>query len=704
MIPRLANQISLSGITFLLSFLLLLLPGRLSGYSMEDSLQWKIDDHPRRDTAYVDLLLQSGNKVMWKNPERAKSWALQAKAVAHEIGSQPKLISACYGLGAAYTILSQHDSALVNLLESQRIAAKLGDSLNMVRADIVLAVNYDKMGEYHKALKHNFAARDYFQKHSDTLQLIRLSNNIGNIYSSLDRLEDALQNYQYALEQAKAAEELALQSIVSANIGNLLRELDRKEEAFPYLLASYRINDQQGFVIGHAVLCYTLGMHYLEQESPVKAQQFIREALQTARETQDRNAEGGVLLRLGKYFQSTSQPDSAQIAFDSALLISRELKSEILEIDVWQHIYEFNKTQGKTADALAAYERYTELKSKNDDIEKERQIKLLEDKYALEKQQQLIERLEAEAESRQEASRRTNWILLGLALALLLALILMVLFLRSSRKRKSYNRLLKRRSELIERQRQQILVRNEELSQKNKRLETLNNEIEGLVAIVAHDLRAPLTSTEAVIEMLEQPDLPPEVRSKAANMVRTATKKGKILIEDILTISRIEWGQPGYEWEEADLGKVLSETAEQFRGTAGKKQIDLQISVPDAPIIYLTERPNLERILENLISNAIKFSPPKRKIWLSASTETNGSPRITIRDEGPGISSEDQARMFRKFQRLSARPTGGESSTGLGLSIVKALVDRLGGEIHVHSQVGEGTTFTISFSGDQPGA
>ena len=101
--------------------------------------------------------------------------------------------------------------------------------------------------------------------------------------------------------------------------------------------------------------------------------------------------------------------------------------------------------------------------------------------------------------------------------------------------------------------------------------------------------------------------------------------------------------------------------------------------------------------MDNLISNAIKFTPSGRRIYLDLANGGDGAV-FSIRDEGPGISKEDQKKMFRKFQRLSAKPTGGESSTGLGLSIVKSLVERLDGQIDVESQLGKGTTFRIKLS------
>ena len=108
-----------------------------------------------------------------------------------------------------------------------------------------------------------------------------------------------------------------------------------------------------------------------------------------------------------------------------------------------------------------------------------------------------------------------------------------------------------------------------------------------------------------------------------------------------------------------------------------------------------TDKSYLSRILDNLISNAIKFSPHGTSMKVEASLE-NGGIRFSVRDQGPGFSEADKKDLFKKFKKLSARPTGGESSNGLGLAIVKILVDRLGGKIQLNSAQGQGSEFIIT--------
>jgi signal transduction histidine kinase len=131
-----------------------------------------------------------------------------------------------------------------------------------------------------------------------------------------------------------------------------------------------------------------------------------------------------------------------------------------------------------------------------------------------------------------------------------------------------------------------------------------------------------------------------------------------------------------------------------FQLQAKAKNITLHATVSITEGILHTDEEALTRILDNLLSNALKFSPPGKQIFISQQV-TSAGVQIAIRDEGPGISEEDQQKMFKKFQRLTSIPTQGESSTGLGLAIVKALTEKIGGVILVQSTIGVGTTFTL---------
>jgi signal transduction histidine kinase len=146
--------------------------------------------------------------------------------------------------------------------------------------------------------------------------------------------------------------------------------------------------------------------------------------------------------------------------------------------------------------------------------------------------------------------------------------------------------------------------------------------------------------------------------------------------------------------EPLDLAALAAEVVEANRPLAERKQQGIALQAPDA-LPAVGDQDRLRDAIDNLVSNAIKYSPPGGAIEVGLRQEDSRI-RVSVRDYGPGLSPEDLSRLFGRFQRLSAKPTGGESSTGLGLSIAKRIVELHGGEIEAASGgPGTGTTFAI---------
>jgi signal transduction histidine kinase len=282
-------------------------------------------------------------------------------------------------------------------------------------------------------------------------------------------------------------------------------------------------------------------------------------------------------------------------------------------------------------------------------------------------------------------------------LGVLLLVAFGVILFRLSRRLNVALRDLLQQKEMIESQKAEIEQRNVELSAKNRELEQLNLEKDGLMGIVAHDLKAPLVRSSGLLQMLrELGDLNPK-QEKVVGMIETVNRDAEELVRTLLDLKALEnLTEPPLQGR-FDLVALLAASVEGFRDSATKKSITLHFDPPAQEIEVLSNSSYLGRIVDNLVSNAIKFSPIGRNVFVGVSREAD-TVAIMVRDEGPGISPEEQEKMFNKFQRLSARPTGGESSTGLGLAITKALVEKLNARITLQSELGAGAEFKVELS------
>ena len=140
---------------------------------------------------------------------------------------------------------------------------------------------------------------------------------------------------------------------------------------------------------------------------------------------------------------------------------------------------------------------------------------------------------------------------------------------------------------------------------------------------------------------------------------------------------------------------VAREIFDSFKYISDRKHIHLDFYSSIIKFHTVFDKDKVERILINLLSNAIKFSPSNKNVTVIA-VDLGNAIEISIEDEGPGINAEDQLKLYQKFQKLTAKPTGGESSTGLGLSIVKTMVEKMKGKIHYQSEDGKGAKFVVN--------
>ena len=233
---------------------------------------------------------------------------------------------------------------------------------------------------------------------------------------------------------------------------------------------------------------------------------------------------------------------------------------------------------------------------------------------------------------------------------------------------------------------------NAKLATSNDKLAHLNQEKNDFLGIAAHDLKNPLTVIIGSAELLKM-NLPPAQSAKLSSNILGAGQRMLQLIKDLLDANAIEQGKFTSNIMPCDLRALAAECAANNQIHASRKEI--AICTEEGEIFWgRADRNAAMQILDNLISNAVKFSPHKSTVSVSVSVE-NGFVGIHVKDQGPGLSADDQKKLFGKYTRLSAQPTGGESSTGLGLSIVKKLAEAMAGTVVCRSVLGEGATFTL---------
>jgi signal transduction histidine kinase len=200
-----------------------------------------------------------------------------------------------------------------------------------------------------------------------------------------------------------------------------------------------------------------------------------------------------------------------------------------------------------------------------------------------------------------------------------------------------------------------------------------------------------VTSSDILSQDVEMP------REQLAEFLQIISASGKHmihLVENLMDLNAIEQGRMNLQIAPCEVGEIVRGVAANHDSRAKAKQQELAFHEESGPLVAMADPNSTIQIFDNLLSNAIKYSPMGKRIDIRLRPD-NGKIRCEVQDQGPGLTKEDLQKMFGKFAKLSAQPTAGEPSTGLGLSIVKKMVEAIGGNVWCESELGKGSTFVV---------
>ncbi len=257
---------------------------------------------------------------------------------------------------------------------------------------------------------------------------------------------------------------------------------------------------------------------------------------------------------------------------------------------------------------------------------------------------------------------------------------------------------LEENREQLEQLNRQLETSNRELNEANTKLRELSSMKEEFLALTTHDLRSPLTVISGVISFFTSGRLG-ELSPEQKNMVTMMERNTQNLIElvnDLLDASKLESGTMRLDVSAIDLPVLIGELHDSMGPLAREKGITLEADLPADLLPLQADRAKLRRILVNLLSNALKFTPKGGCVEIQARRQDDSTVRIAVIDTGVGIAPEDRARLFDKYEQAKSRATRSEKGTGLGLYITRQLVELHGGDISVESELGRGSTFSFT--------
>jgi signal transduction histidine kinase len=531
---------------------------------------------------------------------------------------------------------------------------------------------------------------------------------LGDVLSDGGKYAEALVYHQQALRiwevlerkedgREKEREDATARTLVKigCDYGYLGQYAKAQENLFK-ALEMYGVNGNR--TLRFVCLNY-IGYFYNRNGQFREAQPYLLQSLRLQIEVRGKgNYERGMntLNNLAVSYRGQEKFDSALTFARKALAIADSTHFKKSEKEALEELVNIMESLGRPKEALAYYKRYTAVKDSLINLESLNKTAELKEGYEAEKREQQITLLNNErALQESEISRRTavQWSLAGiLAVVVAGSIWLGALY----RQKNAANKAILRQQALLEDQAHEIHQANIELHQQNEELAALNIEKNEMMGIVSHDLKNPIGAVRGYAELIQSGVFEGEEVLGVAGQITQVSERMLELVKNLLDMNLLESGGLQLHILSFDVAPLVESAVTQYRTPAEAKNITLHFSneTSDGESIVSADERATMQVLDNLVSNAVKYSPHGKRVFVRVLSDKTVV-KIEVQDEGQGISPEDMKKLFGKFQRLSALPTGGEHSTGLGLSIVKKIVEAMNGKVWCESVLGEGATFIV---------
>ncbi|HKK40550.1 MAG TPA: tetratricopeptide repeat protein, partial [Cryomorphaceae bacterium] len=555
---------------------------------------------------------------------------------------------------------------------SEEILKGTDDPARMSMTLNQIGIIYDNQGVYSKAIEYYLQAKELAVEAEDTEAEMILDNNLATVYMTLKDTVKANTFYNKALETAQFGDFKASEATFLNNLSEIELHEGDTASAIAMLKRSLQL------VGGTPDTCFAsyplegLGTIFMHRNEPDSARHFYAKALAQALDCKEALITAGIYNQLGRLDIKEGHPRAAIERFESALGIAEKgLMAAEIKIAL-EGLYQAEKDAGNIAESLRhleEYQSFSDSLNRSNEVSKASGVAA---EYEFKNQLALQEARRKERELRfdqtLEAEEKVNMlIIIGWVTSLVFTAIVILMY---------------------------FLIR-----KKNQKLNKLNADKNRLMGIVAHDLRGPLKNIEGLLKLAEETDDYRQSSSTGEYLrhIGHTTVKMTDLINRVMSISAIENMEENLKMQRVNLQELLVLVANNFRLSAARKDIVLKLCIDRSRDYFASVDPRyLEQAIDNLVSNAIKYTEMGKEVQLVLKSTTHEH-IIEVNDQGPGIRQEEIHKLFQEFTTLDSKPTHHESSTGLGLFIAHRFVYAMDGSIEVASRESGGSTFRIIF-------
>jgi signal transduction histidine kinase len=601
------------------------------------------------DTSRIDLFIELSQLYWQRSFDTSLMFATHALTLSENTDDKSRIGNSLNMTGNAYYLLSDFTKSLDYYQKALTIRQELGDSNDIARTLNNIGAVHLKTHNYETALEYfNKALQIYSGLGKDEI-VFMLNNNIGGLYLEQKEYTKALEYIQKAYSIARVIKDEKRINIALNNLGEISGSLERYDQALEYFDEARKISESH----------------------------------------KDLNSLATILLNIGTIYVKKGQPEKSLPFFEKSLEHAEAINSISIKRDVYQNLHDIYSELNDVKKAHEFYELYTAANDSINYQESSLRIKELELKYSAENFKNEIELLKRDNEIK---NLRLNRLRIGIiALVIILSLSSIIWIIISKR-----NRLKRETNDLLTQKNKELEATLHKLKESELNLKELNSTKDKFFSIIGHDLRNPLNALLGFSELISgnsRSYTMEEIR-KYNKIINDSARNIHQLIENLLEWSRSQAGNIDFSPKLCNLLPVTNDIQNIFNIQIRKKNITVLNNIPENLNVF-ADKNLLSTILRNLVSNAIKFTPPGGYITLSAE-KSDGKVDISVSDTGIGMSRHQINNMFQLDTHITKTGTSQEKGTGLGLILCKEFIEIHKGTIHIESEPDKGSIFTFS--------
>lgn len=596
--------------------------------------------------------------------ENDSAFKYYQRAIEQSLPSNDKanLIDAYMGLGNTYNQISDWERAIEQFQKVEELAIVTKDSITIGSVNNNIGNTYLNQAMLQKALEHYQIS---LRMGDDGIQKVSLIN-IAITYASLDQLEKARDYYQKAIEKQGDNGNPHHLAFIYKNLGIVEKKSGNFKEALAKFNEALAINQNLSNDYQISDLYYSIGNLYFDQNRFEDALIEYQKSLEIREQIQHQIGECFSLIAMGMTYQKLNQNSKAIQLLLKADKLAGVINMMTAKNDISQTLSNIYASAGDYKKAYEYQVAFMQFSDSLKTIRNEEKIAELEEKYQNEQKQQEIDLLSAENEIanlqiQKQQNLRNYLIIIAVVLILFIGLV--------------YNRY-------------QIKVK------ANSRLRELDQLKSTFFTNISHEFRTPLTLIISPLQKLLSQEKEKKVINELGLIHRNAIHLLS-LTNQLLDLSKLEAGKLSLNVSKGNFIEFVKIILASFESLAVDKNITFEYDLKDAPTTAYYDEDKLLKVINNLLSNAFKFTPVAGRVKLKAEAREH-TVYVSVSDTGPGLDAEEREEVFKRFHQ-NMKMASHAPGTGVGLTLSKELMTLHYGAIKVDSQNGEGSTFTISF-------